>query len=200
MRTCSKCKIEKPEKEFYRDIASKVGFLSGCKECRKISKKIYRDNNKEKIAEYGKIYKKKRREIKAEQKRIYREENKEYFDKIRLEQQEISKQKKREAKKRYNEKYPMRGKQHKMKRRAALKTTVIRVTTKELNELIRSSQNICFWCDKHTDMIHIDHIYPLAKGGEHTINNLCVSCPDCNMRKGAKDPEVWLEEILTEAL
>lgn len=94
----------------------------------------------------------------------------------------------------------MQKKQQKMKRRAILKTAVIKVTTKELNELIKNSENICFWCDSHTDLIHIDHIYPLAKGGEHTINNLCVSCPDCNMRKGAKDPEIWLEEILAKTL
>lgn len=90
MRVCSICKIEKPENEFYRDISSKSGFLSDCKDCRKIAKKNYRDRNKQKIAEYSNAYKKKRRALKAEQKRQYYKDNQEYFDKLRAEQQEIN--------------------------------------------------------------------------------------------------------------
>ena len=29
---------------------------------------------------------------------------------------------------------------------------------------------------------------PLSKGGEHTLTNLVVSCPTCNLQKNAKDP------------
>jgi len=34
---------------------------------------------------------------------------------------------------------------------------------------------------------HVDHIVPLAKGGEEfELNNLELSCPKCNLKKGAK--------------
>jgi len=44
--------------------------------------------------------------------------------------------------------------------------------------------------------MQIDHIYPLSKSGEHEIYNLTISCRTCNLRKCAKDPEQWLDEIL----
>ena len=34
------------------------------------------------------------------------------------------------------------------------------------------------------DMVHLDHIYPLSKGGQSTIKNLVYVCSDCNLRKG----------------
>ena len=82
------------------------------------------------------------------------------------------------------------------KRRALKNNTESTVTTAEINKLIEDSNNICFWCDEDIDVMHLDHIYPLSKGGKDEINNLVVSCRGCNARKYNKDPEVWLEEIL----
>lgn len=34
---------------------------------------------------------------------------------------------------------------------------------------------------------HVDHIVPLAaNGAEWDLNNLELSCPECNLKKGAK--------------
>ena len=84
------------------------------------------------------------------------------------------------------------------KRRAIKLNTEHSVTTKQINKLIEDSNNICFWCDKDIDVMHLDHIYPLSKGGADNINNIVVSCNVCNIRKNAKVPEVWLEEIMRE--
>ena len=35
---------------------------------------------------------------------------------------------------------------------------------------------------------HVDHIVPLAKGGQHVASNIQILCPTCNVRKSAKDP------------
>ena len=32
---------------------------------------------------------------------------------------------------------------------------------------------------------HMDHVHPLSKGGEHSLNNVKPSHPTCNMSKGA---------------
>lgn len=47
---------------------------------------------------------------------------------------------------------------------------------------------ICGICDSLVDATdwHMDHVVPLARGGEHTYGNVQVSHPRCNMRKHAK--------------
>lgn len=48
MKTCSRCKIEKPFSEFNKNKAQKDGHHNYCKECRKIE----RENNKEQRLQY----------------------------------------------------------------------------------------------------------------------------------------------------
>lgn len=48
---------------------------------------------------------------------------------------------------------------------------------------------VCMKCGKKLDKrnFHVDHIIPLAKGGaEWDLNNLELSCPECNLTKGDK--------------
>lgn len=33
------------------------------------------------------------------------------------------------------------------------------------------------------DTLHLDHLHPWAAGGEHTVENLVVSCAACNIRR-----------------
>ena len=57
-------------------------------------------------------------------------------------------------------------------------------------QFIREAQkNRCYWCSTRLKPgYHLDHIWPLAKGGSHKRNNLAIACPPCNRRKGAKTP------------
>lgn len=78
MKKCSKCKEEKELSEFHKNKSFKDGYFSYCKKCYKqyyinnrskiLEKhKIYRKNNKEKIREYSKkhsiVYKNRKNEI-----------------------------------------------------------------------------------------------------------------------------------------
>jgi 5-methylcytosine-specific restriction endonuclease McrA len=51
----------------------------------------------------------------------------------------------------------------------------------------------CYYCDKKisTRGIHFDHIIPLIEGGQHSVENLCVSCPECNLSKSRKPITIW---------
>ena len=45
----------------------------------------------------------------------------------------------------------------------------------------------CVYCKLDiTNKYHVDHIYPLSKGGEHKANNIQILCPPCNLKKSAK--------------
>ena len=52
----------------------------------------------------------------------------------------------------------------------------------------------CSYC--HADTARpdreIDHVWPLARGGSHTEDNLVMACAACNIRKSAKRPLQWL--------
>lgn len=52
---------------------------------------------------------------------------------------------------------------------------------------------VCHWCRKRVKVsgVHVDHVVPLSNGGQHAVDNLCVSCRRCNLSKQAKLPEVW---------
>jgi len=40
--------------------------------------------------------------------------------------------------------------------------------------------------------LQVKHIYPRAKGGSNRISNVCLACPSCNQKKGAKNIKQFL--------
>jgi len=56
------------------------------------------------------------------------------------------------------------------------------------DEVLRRSGGVCGLCHELIEgEFHIDHIVPLARGGEHTYANVQAAHPACNLRKGASD-------------
>lgn len=51
----------------------------------------------------------------------------------------------------------------------------------------------CAYCRTHSGPFHIDHIDPVALGGSNEPENLTVACARCNLSKGAKPLEEWLQ-------
>lgn len=41
----------------------------------------------------------------------------------------------------------------------------------------------CRYCGSKTPPFHLDHVYPVSKGGETTEDNLVTSCARCNVQK-----------------
>lgn len=85
------------------------------------------------------------------------------------------------------------SKSYKARRRAAEK---IGDPTSAILAWELSAEKVCHWCKLDcSGSYHIDHYYPLSKGGTHTIENLVIACPGCNLRKSAKDPELFREQL-----
>lgn len=56
--------------------------------------------------------------------------------------------------------------------------------TREFLRLIRREMH-CAYCGEHTKAKdrHLDHVWPLARGGTHSADNLVMACAECNRSK-----------------
>lgn len=62
----------------------------------------------------------------------------------------------------------------------------------------RSDESIpCHWCKcpTTTENREVDHVVPLAKGGNHTASNLCICCSTCNQQKGDLMPREFVNAV-----
>jgi 5-methylcytosine-specific restriction endonuclease McrA len=71
------------------------------------------------------------------------------------------------------------------RRRARLREAFVEII--EPLRVWERDAGICGICGEAADPAdwHLDHIIPIAKGGEHSYANVCVTHPICNWRKAA---------------
>lgn len=51
----------------------------------------------------------------------------------------------------------------------------------------------CVYCGTEEGPFDLDHKQPWSRGGQHTVDNLCVACASCNRSKGAFTAEEWAQ-------
>lgn len=63
----------------------------------------------------------------------------------------------------------------------------------DLNRIWASQSGLCVYCKVAItrETAHLDHIWPLARGGTNWPDNLQFLCALCNRSKHAKPPEVF---------
>lgn len=177
-RTCSECEQRLPIKDFHKDKNATDGYRSKCKKCRiKLVKKWYLNN----------------RQRQANREKIRRQSNKEkYTEKEAL--RYIKDREKRIA----------LATEHSHLRKARRKKTKIERGISKL-ALKKKFGTKCYYCGKemdfsvgkdrkfNRDMATIEHLIPLARGGEHTFENTVLACRHCNISKNAKSEEEFEE-------
>lgn len=48
----------------------------------------------------------------------------------------------------------------------------------------KKKTHVCYYCkSRFKGTMHWDHVIPVSKGGTHSPDNLCVACPECNLKK-----------------
>lgn len=62
--------------------------------------------------------------------------------------------------------------------------------------LMEAQGGRCAYCrEKLGREVHIDHVMPLALGGHNRRSNLQLTCPTCNLSKGATHPVVFAQSL-----
>jgi len=213
MKSCTKCKRMLPLGAFRRQSsgmaysASKDGRRALCKECgkpcdgKKVCSKcgrmllledfgrdsrakdglqsqcraceaVYRAANKEQKAAYNAVYNPAHKDQVAARGKKWRGDNK---DKIAW---------------------------YYAKRRALKSGAIVEPLPSNYERGLYEAQNgLCYYCGDSLEETgyHRDHMTPLVREGSHTLSNLCLSCPTCNMRKHSKTAEEFFAVLKRDA-
>lgn len=64
-------------------------------------------------------------------------------------------------------------------------------TTEDVEEKYLDQEGLCYYCgvDLRKTGFHEEHKTPLSRGGANDKENICLSCPPCNLRKNTKTEE-----------
>ncbi|MGP1677876.1 MAG: HNH endonuclease signature motif containing protein [Burkholderiales bacterium] len=60
--------------------------------------------------------------------------------------------------------------------------------------LLQSSKCACCRVDLGKTKYHLDHVMPIALGGEHADSNMQILCATCNLSKSAKHPVEFMQQ------
>lgn len=180
MKTCTKCKAEKPFSEFHKHSARPDGLQPFCKICKA---KNHSDNREQISAQRAKHYSANRKEVLAKQ-AAYQAANKEKVAEYQLKYRSAN-----------AEKYA----QNNRNRRARKRNAEGRHTAADIARIFENQRGLCANChaklfNSGRQKFHVDHVVPLIKGGSNWPDNLQCLCPQCNNKKRAKDPIEWAQQ------
>lgn len=171
MKTCSKCRLEKHESEFYKRTNRASGIRSSCKLCELNDQMQYQKSplGKLVVEKYAKS-----NEGRTSKKRCgkrYRQS-----DKGRL------------------------CAQQKARRRRDKKAMLdMSLTQADVQSLRSVFNHQCFNCGS-TEYLELDHHRPLSRGYGLTHCNVVLLCKSCNSSKGNKMPEEYYTAEQLEAI
>ena len=204
MKRCSKCKEVKALTEFCQDRSTQDGRARSCRLCRQKYQrehqaeiKAYWQAHRDKTRHYREVHKEKRhayRRAHAGEERAYSAWYHKTHRRERRAYQEAHKEEMRAYQRAYNVAHSKteRGKEKNRRscnaRRARKwgNTPPERMLTRgQWDKILAMSKGRCHWCGKKCKPT-MDHVRPVSRGGQHTAENVVVSCMVCNLKKHAK--------------
>ena len=64
------------------------------------------------------------------------------------------------------------------------------------NYLLEKHGRKCFYCEKSVSKFEVEHMIPKTKGGSNCIDNLTLSCHECNQKKDTLTAEEFIKQTL----
>lgn len=163
-RKCIKCSVNKLYSQFSKSRASASGILTICKICDNEKRKLYEQENAEKVLIRN---------------RIYRNKNIVHIKEYRHNRHEALKD---------NREYRAQRRKIRNQRRTKKKFTHLTYTNKQLVARLSMARGICYLCGYEYDLenYHLDHVKPISKGGYDMLANFRPVHPECNLKKRDK--------------
>ena len=188
MKICRYCNKELPINKFGNDKRSKDGKKNKCSSCHNEYMKAYYWQHREVLAARVLVYHYKNREIANKKRKLNRLKN--------LEKQM---QHSRQWQKDNPELANAIKTNWRMKNRVKLKAIADKRNIIVKNGNVPSSfikmlkTQPCNYCGIYVEnQMQIDHVIPIAKGGQHSVENLVSACKSCNLSKSDKMLDVWI--------
>lgn len=197
-KTCTKCGRTLPatEEYFYKHPSGKYGFGPICKECKK---EYYRINKNKRVSYQQQYYENNGYKPISEQERkrrkLYYQSNKkrirEYY------QNNKEKIKKRQQIYYQNNREKVLANVHNY--RARLLSADGFYTAHDIMKKYRLQKGKCFYCGRELNYnFHVDHFYPISKGGSNSPSNLVIACAKCNLSKRNMMPEEFIASSVSK--
>lgn len=172
---CPRCSTQLRRDAFPRSATGKLG-RGCCYPCLKDRKAEDYRKHKEARIRRQRRYEEANRDAVNARHRAWRERNKEHVTAYMA-----------DWKAKNREHYLEQHSRHEAKRKAAMSATGFVLTPERRAEMISRQSGRCFYCRTALgDKTHTDHVKPLCAGGRHLPDNIVITCPSCNLRKGAK--------------
>ena len=176
-------------------------YKSGdCKPCARSLARKHRKANLEKILAYGEQWREANREYCRQYAQNWQEANRDQTRELARQYRKNNPEKVKQCKRNWEDANPDKVKAMGVKRtqtRRAKKLGNGGTLSKGIvDRLFTIQKGKCACCGKSlTDGYHLDHIMPLALGGQNSDNNVQLLTPTCNWKKGAKHPNDWAREL-----
>ena len=194
-KVCNRCGEEKDKGAFPKNPSSPDGLYSLCKVCRTAARAEYRSRPEIAAREAERLrlgYLKNQETRRARRKERYQAKREETLAQNRL-WREANLEKHRELCRRWARDHPEEMRAIVARRRARISQAEGDHTAEDIRRLWAEQDGFCLGCQGDLFVLgyHVDHIYPLSKGGANSPGNLQLLCPTCNRQKGDKIPEEW---------
>lgn len=171
VKLCTKCSVERPITDFHRKTRSSDGHHTWCKPCAKVLRAIRYQNNKDKVGMQTTAY----HETNAAARSSYLQE---YY----LEHKDVY-QKRAAVWRRCNpEKTQIAMSAYVARKRNA---GTVDFTAAQWTQL-KAAYGMCAYCHNTNRTLEQEHVVPLVRGGDHTLENIIPACRTCNASKGDK--------------
>lgn len=194
-KVCSKCKAEREPSEFCLDRSRRDGIHPHCIHCRRQKARNYYVANKPRLLAQSKAWIKKNKErhralcVKSSLALRLR-------DPMRASRYYLANREKIIRKTTaYRKANPEIAAAIYRNRRARIKGNGGIHTASDILGLLIKQEHRCAICDLVLVKYHVDHMMPIKLGGSNDVGNLQILCPQCNVRKNARHPDVYRKMV-----